>query len=120
MRLSAEHAGRVTLAGGIIGEHDITGFENALHAIAGFYFPGAGKGYQELASRRRMAIEKKPGGGGAKNGVGGGSRLGRQHRLIAAKVELDLLEMGLLIVTGIQPDDFHLCAPYYKLIAVKL
>jgi hypothetical protein len=39
MRLIAEHTGSVTLAGGIIGEHDIAGLEDPFRVVAGFNFP---------------------------------------------------------------------------------
>jgi hypothetical protein len=69
MGLVADDTRGMTVPTGIVGEHDITGFKDSLYAIARFDFPGTRKCHEELATRRRVAIQKESRRGGTKNGA---------------------------------------------------
>src|SRR4029077_6670494 len=77
MRLVADDAGGVTFAAGVVGEHDIAGFEGPLHTITRFDFPRTGKCHEELATRRRVAIQRESHWSTTKNGTRSRARVGR-------------------------------------------
>src|SRR5258706_5070382 len=54
-----------------------------------------------------MTLEKQTRRRAAKHRTGGGARVGAEHRLVAGEFHLVVFEMGFLIVTGKQSDDFH-------------
>src|SRR6185437_990964 len=107
MRLGPEHARDMSFASGIVGKHHIPGFECSLHAVARFNFPGTGKGHKKLAAWCGMAVNHEPGRSTAKYCAGGRTRVGGEHRLIAAEVELDFLEVGFAIRGRVESDNLH-------------
>jgi hypothetical protein len=60
-----------------------------------------------LATRRRVAIQNESHWGTTKNGTRSRARVGRQHRLVSAELNVDVFEMGLLILTRVKLDNFH-------------
>src|SRR5690606_25091631 len=106
--LGTDAAGDVAFAGDVFGEHDRAGADAAHLAVAGLDLGLAGEGDDELAARRRVPVDELVGRRAPEDHADGRVEPRELRlRVLLLQLDVDVLEMTLAVLVGIDPEISH-------------